>query len=60
MLAPFLLITAGLFLWYWIVPVVQRFGMTPATFGGLIACASTSLTAALVVGGVAVLVNLLY
>lgn len=60
---PFLalaLMGAGLWLWGRIVPVVQRFGLTPATLGGLIACAFTAASAAPVVCGLVLLVDWLY
>ena len=50
----------GLWLWGRVVPVVQGFGLTPATLGGLIACAFTAVAAAPVVCGLVVLVDWLY
>lgn len=54
------LMGAGLWLWDRIVPVVQRFSLTPATLGGLIACAFTVVSAAPVVCGLVMLVDRLY
>jgi hypothetical protein len=54
-----ILFLAALGLWWAIVPLVHRFGLTITTPGGLIACASTAAVAALLAGGLAALANAL-
>jgi hypothetical protein len=54
-----ILFLAAFGLWWAIVPLVHRFGLTLTTLGGLIACASTAVTAALLAGCLAALANAL-
>jgi hypothetical protein len=54
-----ILILVALGLWWVIVPLVHRFGLSITTPGGLIAWASTAAVAALLAGGLAALANAL-
>lgn len=59
MALPAILFLAALGLWWVIVPLVHRFGLSITTPGGLFACTSTGAVAALLAGGLAALANAL-
>ncbi|MEV7135836.1 hypothetical protein AB0N24_23500 [Arthrobacter sp. NPDC093128] len=52
-----LLIGAGYAGFYWCVPYIERFGLTPATLGGRVACLIVTTVAAFIVSGAAVVMS---